>query len=108
MARAGRAADPSAVLTSLLQPTSLSNWLQGAGAALSTSDLAQLLATAGQRIPGLGHLVAGRDTLAAGWDALITRCAGGDGLLPGGAPDIAGTTASTPGRGRARRPAGPP
>jgi len=86
---------PPAILTSLLQPTSLSNWLQGAGATLSTGDLAQLLTTAGQRIPGLGHLVAGRDTLAAGWDALITRCAGGDGLLPGGAPDIAGATAST-------------
>lgn len=86
---------PPAVLTSLLEPTSLSNWLQGTGAALSTSDLAQLLTAAGQRIPGLSRLVDGRGTLAAGWDALITRCAGGDGLLPGGAPDIAGTTAST-------------
>jgi large repetitive protein len=86
---------PPAVLTSLLQPTSLSDWLTGAGSALSTSDLARLLAAAGQRIPGLGQLVAGRGTLAAGWDALITRCAGGDGLLPGGAPDIAGATAST-------------
>jgi hypothetical protein len=86
---------PPAVLTELLQPTSLSDWLRGAGAALSTTDLAQLLTTAGQRIPGLGHLAAGRGTLAAGWDALITRCAGGDGLLPGGAPDIAGATAST-------------
>lgn len=86
---------PPAVLTELLQPASLSDWLQGAGAALSTTDLAQLLTTAGQRIPGLGHLVAGRDTLAAGWDALVTRCSGGDGLLPGGAPGIAGATAST-------------
>ena len=86
---------PPEVLTSLLQPTSLSNWLQGTGAALSTSDLAQLLTAAGRRIPGLGSLVDGRGTLAAGWDALITRCAGGDGLLPGGAPDIAGATAST-------------
>ena len=86
---------PPAVLTSLLQPTSLSSWLAGAGAALSTSDLTQLLTAAGQRIPGLDRLVAGRATLTAGWDALITRCAGGDGLLPGGAPDIAGATAST-------------
>jgi hypothetical protein len=86
---------PPAVLTSLLQPTSLSSWLTGAGAALSTSDLAQLLTAAGQRIPGLGQLVTGRSTLAAGWDALVTRCAGGDGLLPGGAPDLAGATVST-------------
>lgn len=86
---------PPAVLASLLQPTSLSNWLDNAGAALSPGGLAQLLAAAGQRIPGLGDLVAGRGTLAAGWDALITRCSGGDGLLPGGAPDIPGATVST-------------
>jgi len=86
---------PPAVLTGLLRPASLSGWLQGTGAALGTADLAQLLTSAGQKIPGLGNLVAGRGTLADGWDALITRCAGGDGLLPGGAPDIAGATAST-------------
>jgi hypothetical protein len=86
---------PAAVLTSLLEPTSLTNWLDSAGAALTSSDLARLLNVAGKSIPGLADLVAGRGTLGAGWDALVTRCAGGDGLLPGGAPDIAGATAST-------------
>ena len=81
---------PPAVLTSLLQPTSLSDWLTGAGSALSASDLGQLLAAAGQRIPGLGQLVAGRDTLAAGWDALITRCAAAMACCPAAHPILPG------------------
>ncbi len=55
--------------------------------------MASLLQAAAPAAPGLGDILAGRDTISAGWDALIARCAGGDGLLPGGAADIPGATA---------------
>ena len=86
---------PSAVLSSLLSPAALTDWLDAAGSALSNTDLFALLAAAGRLVPGIGNLIEGRDTLATGWDALIARSTSGDGLLPGGAPDIAGATAST-------------
>ena len=59
MARPGLPAPISpAVLAALLQPPSLTGWLDDAGAALTASDLSQLLTAAGQRIPGLGDLMA--------------------------------------------------
>ena len=51
---------PPAVLAALLQPPSLTGWLDDAGAALTASDLSQLLTAACERIPGLGDLMAGR------------------------------------------------
>ena len=83
---------PEATRAKLLAPTELSGWLDG-GAALTTAQLAALLASAASAVPTLADLLAGRDAIAAGWDALIARCVGGDGLLPGGAADTAGATA---------------
>lgn len=83
---------PGSVSSALLQPPALTGWLSGSGAALSTTQIAQLLTSASAIVPDLADLLAGRDTVAAGWDALTARCAGGDGLLPGQAPDIAGAT----------------
>jgi hypothetical protein len=86
---------PANLLTSLLQPAALTSWLSADGAALTSADLVQLLTQAGASVPGLAELLDGRDAIAAGWDAITARTTGGDGLLPGGAPDISGATAST-------------
>jgi large repetitive protein len=86
---------PGAAIAGLLQPGTLADWLSGTGAPMSTAQIAQLLTSASAIVPDLSGLLAGRDTVAAGWDALIARCAGGDGLLPGQAPDIAGATGSS-------------
>ncbi len=83
---------PGSASSDLLQPATLAGWLSGSGAALSTAQIAQLLTSASAIVPDLARLLAGRDTAAAGWDALIARCADGDGLLPGQAADIAGAT----------------
>ena len=83
---------PSSTSSALLQPPALAEWLSGSGSALSTAQIAQLLESASACVPELAQLLAGRATAAAGWDALIARGAGGDGLLPGQAPDITGST----------------
>jgi hypothetical protein len=83
---------PSSTRSSLLQPEALTDWLSGSGTALSTGQIGQLLTSASTIVPDLSRLLAGRHTVAAGWDALIARCADGDGLLPGQAPDIAGAS----------------
>ena len=82
-------------LAAALRPEALGRWLDGdAGApALSLDTVAGLLAQAAAQAAGLGDLLAGRDTLTAGLDALAARVAGGDGLLPAAAADVPGATA---------------
>ncbi len=87
-----------AVLTAALEPATLTAWLGGtAGAtALDLPAVAGLLGAAATATGGpLAALLSGRDTTGPGLSALATRLSGGDGLLPGGLPDLPGATSST-------------
>lgn len=85
----------AAAVTAVLEPASLSSWLDGAPGAttLTLDEVVALLEAAALVVPTLGGLMAGRTaTAAAGLNALATRVTGGDGLLPGSAADVAGAT----------------
>jgi len=89
-------------VVAVLEPEPLGRWLDGdTGASpLDLAAVAALLGGAASRTPALRQLLAGRDgqggpggPLPTALQALATRVAGGDGLLPGTAADIAGATA---------------
>ena len=81
-------------LAAALEPEVLGRWLDDEPGAepLGPDTVAALLGFAATQVAALRDLMAGRDSLADGLAALATRVSGGDGLLPGGAPDVPGAT----------------
>ena len=89
---AGPPVDPAA-LSSALLPDVLGRWLDGDPGAqpLALDAVVSLLQAAAAAAPTLDSLMSGREATAApGLEALATRVAGGDGLLPAGAADVSG------------------
>jgi hypothetical protein len=94
---AGPPVDPAALTAGLL-PDVLGRWLDGDPGAqsLSLETVVALLLSATASAPGLAALTQGREsTAASGLAALSTRIAGGDGLLPADAADVAGAVATS-------------
>jgi hypothetical protein len=94
---AGPPIDPAA-LTAALLPDVLGRWLDDDPGAqsLSLDTVVALLQGAAASAPSLRALTRGREaTAASGLDALSTRIAGGDGLMPAGAADVTGATATS-------------
>jgi hypothetical protein len=90
---AGLPADLDQLAAALL-PDVLGRWLDGddGAAPLDLGTVTTLLDHVGEQAADLRDLLAGRDTLAAGLNALRDRIAGGDGLLLAASADVPGAT----------------